>query len=1380
MPHVPFESLSAYDSSGTITRGLGREDEHGGSTQVPVKQLKREGKDEEEEDKKTVKDGSELDWNVSRRQAEVTGELNVKTVDGRQLVISEGWPSWVIALQSSGCQNVRVIVDKTSQLHWNHSDLEIGSRILKCKLELLESGLVLDFFSSSNQFQGIWLQGSQKFVKRIIESLNESDAVYDSLSFLLPGRSRSREKFTPHGKRVAWTRLCHADLGGITESKWEFGSTATYNTSDLSKGLIRRVLGDVLDCTEKGISCAESFLKIKSKLGRAPHSDVVCLDKQSLVPFGLDRVEVVAPSVFSASKFCRRYVTPIEMGHVYDLPELTIKALKEEEALTPVKSEFVRAAPIKVVKALSDVVIRSWFQPHSVASDKISDDEPSSGRNSVALLVYDDEPQNTSTPKQDTPSFAKAVKNDDAKAHVDMWDEAAVQEFDVQDHVEFLLALPKVSQMTSRMGNVLVTNANGEVTNDHRRLFDILRRWMMKRYRLNLMSSFKRYLRNRYGEDVMELWMNRKTMMRNANADTRMKFGKGQRLSTSWWKELVRDMEAGSDAITRAVSSTWWDWSSGSTLLFWRWPKTQQREIRDGLKAWVRFDKLPNYWARQQLPSDQRQREQLIKKVGKVAGDSRDYVSKGLVKSLTGYFAVPKGLDDIRVVYDATKCGLNDALWAPNFWLPTIDTILRNADLDAWFGDIDLGEMFLNYPLDPNIRPYAGVDVTACHHPNLSDSQLSKVPRVVHRWERCAMGLTPSPILCTKAFAWSEEMIKGMRTSPQNPLGWDKVILNLPGMLTYNPSLPWVYRIQSSSGRLAGYFGTYVDDIRPAGNTKKHCRQIARRVASMANYLGEQDAARKRRPISQTPGAWAGALVVAREGNLYVTTSQEKWDKCKQFLMRWKKELESPEGSPLLDHKDLQKGRGHLVYLCRTFPSATPFLKGIHHTLESWRPGRNEDGWKFDSSRWKSLLMGIHSDLENDVSWIELKKRYVEKHGSDAPRQVRPVKRLKEDISTLLFLMRSSSPPLRLVRGSILTRVRYGFGDAAGSGFGAVWQSASGLRYRYGVWGDDMLDSSSNYRELTNLVESLELMSRENSLDGMEIFFFTDNSTAERAFFKGNSSSEKLHALVTRLRDLEMNGGCVIRLCHVSGKRMIAQGADGLSRGNLTEGVMSHGDIMLDIPLHISALDRSIHVKAWIESWVELSQKEVIEFLEPIGWFERGHDMIGDGSTNIDGLWIPQHKKGIFVWAPAPAAAEVALEEIRKARHKRQASTHIFVCPRLFEPYWRGHLFKAADLVFEVPIGVSFWPHSCYEPLVVGIFFPFLRVEPWQLKGSSTMLGVAKQLRKLWKESEVTAGLVLRKLWSFTRELENLPKGVVRSMLHSTTQFEVSREPAHE
>jgi len=50
------------------------------------------------------------------------------------------------------------------------------------------------------------------------------------------------------------------------------------------------------------------------------------------------------------------------------------------------------------------------------------------------------------------------------------------------------------------------------------------------------------------------------------------------------------------------------------------------------------------------------------------------------IKSMIKYFAVPKGKDDIRMVYDATANHLNECVWVPTFWLPTIDSLIRTLD----------------------------------------------------------------------------------------------------------------------------------------------------------------------------------------------------------------------------------------------------------------------------------------------------------------------------------------------------------------------------------------------------------------------------------------------------------------------------------------------------------------------------------------------------------------------------------------------------------------------------------------------------------------------------------------------------------------------------
>ena len=58
-----------------------------------------------------------------------------------------------------------------------------------------------------------------------------------------------------------------------------------------------------------------------------------------------------------------------------------------------------------------------------------------------------------------------------------------------------------------------------------------------------------------------------------------------------------------------------------------------------------------------------------------------------IVKSLIKYFAVPKGEDDVRMVYDATANKLNECIWVPLFWLPTIDSLVRALDRESWMTD---------------------------------------------------------------------------------------------------------------------------------------------------------------------------------------------------------------------------------------------------------------------------------------------------------------------------------------------------------------------------------------------------------------------------------------------------------------------------------------------------------------------------------------------------------------------------------------------------------------------------------------------------------------------------------------------------------------------
>jgi hypothetical protein len=140
----------------------------------------------------------------------------------------------------------------------------------------------------------------------------------------------------------------------------------------------------------------------------------------------------------------------------------------------------------------------------------------------------------------------------------------------------------------------------------------------------------------------------------------------GVRGYKQWWKERMllanADLRPGADAVRRAAESSWWNWNDGSRPFHWRWPRWYQSTIRDGLK--VHFQgKKPAYRKAQRCSPDEATRRKMREKLKAVR--DRRYIAPGFVKSLTSFFSVPKGDDGVRMVYNGSESGLNDAIWVP-------------------------------------------------------------------------------------------------------------------------------------------------------------------------------------------------------------------------------------------------------------------------------------------------------------------------------------------------------------------------------------------------------------------------------------------------------------------------------------------------------------------------------------------------------------------------------------------------------------------------------------------------------------------------------------------------------------------------------------------
>ena len=271
--------------------------------------------------------------------------------------------------------------------------------------------------------------------------------------------------------------------------------------------------------------------------------------------------------------------------------------------------------------------------------------------------------------------------------------------------------------------------------------------------------------------------------------------------------------------------------------------------------------------------------------------------------------------------------------------------------------------------------------------------------------------------------------------------------------------------------------------------------------------------------------------------------------------------------------------------------------------------------------------------------------------------------------------------------------------------------------------------------------------------------------------------SKKLFELVLRLKKLELFIGSIIHFVHVSGHRMIAQGTDGTSRGDLGEGVMKGQSMLSFVPLHLTALERSKNLKEQIRKAIVPRKDEgEIIFLDYADWFLRAHDIVG-GSKNEDGVWIPEYKSGTYIWTPPPAGAQLAVEQLRRARLKRENSTHVVVLPRLMTMEWKRQLFRVSDLFIELPFDDYWTKEEHLEPLTLAVVFPFLNFRPWQLKRSQTFLGMGNVLRQVWKKDQSSPWIVLRKFFEQSRKLETLPEGVVRQMLQSPPKFGFPHTP---
>ena len=167
----------------------------------------------------------------------------------------------------------------------------------------------------------------------------------------------------------------------------------------------------------------------------------------------------------------------------------------------------------------------------------------------------------------------------------------------------------------------------------------------------------------------------------------------------------------------------------------------------------------------------------------------------------------------------------------------------------TYSGDNDLGEMFLNYILHNSTGPYVGIDFTKCLLPPKENQYETRYDyrgqvKMWYRLYRCIMGSLSHP-----AILLTLECINGAAI----------------GNVLLEKSL-------------------FFNNIRPTGKDFNHYKRVMHTTASKSNYLGQQDAPRKRYMPSQSPGLWSGSLVKTDNNNIFVSASQSKWNRGRSII----------------------------------------------------------------------------------------------------------------------------------------------------------------------------------------------------------------------------------------------------------------------------------------------------------------------------------------------------------------------------------------------------------------------------------------------------------------------------------------------------------------
>ena len=686
------------------------------------------------------------------------------------VLLFEAVPFWLLALDPPMIKSLIFPQFETFLELQDKLLTVIGGSFYLNVLEEIKGNCSLKFSKENvDQDSLILISGSLTFFAKVVTTISENS------KFIFIRGEHSRLRVLPNFL-IKLHRVKHTQVGGATKFETIWGSKGLVFTPKYTA--LRRRIYSYLDFSQRSKPVTPGL-----DSGLVSHLDL-------LHPSALS-CNVTMPSDFAASGTGSRRLTLNELSNIFGLPHCYHSFVERRHF------PFI---PIQIL----DGILRPAIISHFGSGDDVRPPlkrlcvPPPVPSNKAVFLPLINRFLSPAWAKVDSVE-QKAAKDDDAAVDLAKWDD------------RILLLWPHAG-----------------------RLITVLRRFLMRIIFKRLFREFRNFLRRDHPSEFSLYCDGRRKLY--ATMLLRARTGGGQFLGSGFKadKQIVksgnnfrksaflRDLRAGILGLHTYMRSSFFSWDGGSQLLFWRWNKSLRDVARSGFQPCI-LSALPKSNKRAKKPKSVIF-EKILSKVIKAIDRGYMTVSpRKDIKNLIDYFGVDKGASDIRVVFNGTSCGLNDAVWAPNFWLPTAKSMVRILGYNYSPVDLDLGEMFLNFPLSPKLIPYSGIDLSPfkkrikSHFPCLP---LEEGPDLFATWNRDWMGFKPSPEWSCRFYYLAEEFVRGNEKDLENPLYWKKVILNLMGNFDYNPAMPNVYKWNDLVERIAGDIKAYVDDLRAIGWSK--------------------------------------------------------------------------------------------------------------------------------------------------------------------------------------------------------------------------------------------------------------------------------------------------------------------------------------------------------------------------------------------------------------------------------------------------------------------------------------------------------------------------------------------------------------------------------